>query len=79
MGKHKLHSGIRIYPNIVNGGAVVVYIAICVGFILFCGRNAVPIDESIEKSLAEVLLDTLSNTVTIAAGIIDIIIAVVVG
>lgn len=77
--KDKFHSSINIHPHIVNGGAVLVYIAICVGFVLFCGRNAVTIDKSVEKSLAEVLLDTLSNTVTIAAGVIDIIIAAVVG
>lgn len=79
MEKHKLHSGISIHPIIVNGGAVVVYIAICVGFILACRWNAASIDESIEKSLAEVLLDTISNTITIATGIIDISIAVVLG
>lgn len=79
MGKSRFHSNISVHPHIVNGGAVVVYIAICVGFILFCGGNAVSIDKSVEKSLAEVLLDTLSNTVTIVAGIIDIITAFVVG
>lgn len=74
----KKHKGDNIHSYIINGGAIVGYIAIFVGYVFICRRNFISVDENIGKNLAKVLLATLSNTVTIAAGIIDIAIAVII-
>lgn len=62
---------------VVIAGTVLCYIVICA--IIFCFyRHATPFTPSEEKvDLAQVVIATLSNSVTIAAGLADAVIALV--
>lgn len=73
---------IRILPVIVNIGSTFVYAAICIGIILYSkNHSAVPQNPVIPQNqghdIAKVLLESLSNSVTIILGIADIIVAAI--
>lgn len=70
----KDNRSIRISPIIVNTGSFLVYVAICIGIILYSKNHPAAL-QGHGHDIAKVLLESLSNSVTIILGIADIIVA----
>ena len=69
--------GMRVKRFLADWGASIAYLVVCLGACMFYSRS-VPFSPSVEKKdIGSVVLESLSNTVTIVAGIVDFVVAVI--
>lgn len=75
--KKRKDLGMRVKRFLADWGASIAYLVVCLGACMFYSRS-VPFSPPVEKKdVASVVLESLSNTVTIVAGIADFIVAMI--